>query len=394
MDNGALDTTNPSENTRPTRPLVETLAEATIPNDEFPFPFDEENIPAQPISSQVEEAPNNVKTKVRRLDSFMLRVDKMANKVNRRIDQVQKARYERMLRNARNRLSDDRAGQERRMESRFIGRFTSANRKMDADLKLANKEMRKVEKSAIRTGDALNRKVGEYNSRMPQNLQPLTIIEPGEPEAIRNSKLQNILNTAEQLHGFDDITATELTNLVNDLKAQTYAYGVARDKRDRAYEPHRYLGTNNSRRQQDRIIESDQNISSAQRNLDFYDRKEQALEQRMGGLNTSLEPAVGRRVASQPEYVGEATVTSLPVTREAGSAKPDTVQEIPPSDLSPRSIEILDIYSRVVPFLQKGIPQDIAIEMAIKKIPSDQADLIKAIVEVLKASGSNITNAN
>lgn len=308
MDNGDL------AETQRVQTISDPTSQPSNTSQEYPFSFEEtqlnavqENLTTNPNLESTPQTPESkkrngirkvigvIREKIRPKyykERLSIAKDQIVNDI-RRVNDTERLRTDRsLLLSSEERLLEDRVAQESRIEGDgFMARFRErgTRKKMDSDLKEAQREMKSARKEAESIEIKLNNAIQQYNERAESYmLRRLPIIETRDAVSIRSAKFDEINQIIPILRGFDAIIATNLENNLNDYRVRIRAYNTASDKRDRAYNPRRYLGTRNSRNLQAAKRHAEESIVQRSANLIARDIQDDALQRRRQELDNSV----------------------------------------------------------------------------------------------------------
>lgn len=280
------------------------------------------------------------------------------------------------------RLLKDKVGQSERMGNRFIGRFTSGRRKMDRDLKQANRKLEQSRKECLEYRRNLNKVLDRYNKMAPEyGLNPIPIITDQYSDDEVFAIIEQIESRSEEIRPFDAVTATEMLNFSGGFRAQIIVFNQAFDQRNGVYNRGNYLGTANSRSLKIENTQAKQVLADTQEKLAGLDRIDQMLQARRLAVSSQNNPVP--EANSEFEFPAE-------VTPKVEEIKPGPVAEVAPS-VEP--LTVMPDKNQIVELIRQGLSNEEILDAIRYNLTAEQIKRVSLIQQLLRESNSSTQGA-
>jgi len=279
------------------------------------------------------------------------------------------------------RLLKDKVGQSERMGNRFIGRFTSGRRKMDRDLKQANRKLEQSRKECLEYRRNLNKVLDRYNKMAPEyGLNPIPIITDQYSDDEVFAIIEQIESRSEEIRPFDAVTATEMLNFSGGFRAQIIVFNQAFDQRNGVYNRGNYLGTANSRSLKIENTQAKQVLADTQEKLAGLDRIDQMLQARRLAVSSQNNPVP--EANSEFEFPAE-------VTPKVEEIKPGPVADVAPT-VEPVSETPKN---QIVELIRQGLSNEEILDAIRYNLTAEQIKRVSLIQQLLRESNSSTQGA-
>lgn len=296
-----------------------------------------------------------------------------------------------LIEETKTRLLKDKVGQSERMGNRFIGRFTSGRRKMDRDLKQANRKLEQSRKECLEYRRNLNKVLDRYNKMAPEyGLNPIPIITDQYSDDEVFAIIKQIESRAEEVRSFDAVTATEMLNFSGGFRAQIIVFNQAFDQRNGVYNRGNYLGTANSRSLKIENTKANQALADNNKKIEELDEVDKMLQARR--VTVSNQSNSQGSTPNDFDFPAEEQVEVSPKV-EAPPGRP--IEPIPAVEVAP-SVEPLTVMpdkNQIVELIRQGLSNEEILDAIRYNLTAEQIKRVSLIQQLLRESNSSTQGA-